>query len=50
MNDKQAHNKLKKIIEENKSYKNSRRIRNEGHEEFNTALNDFKKTEQKRSA
>lgn len=42
MNDKIAHSKLKKIQEENNSYKNSRRSRNEGHKIFSETIRDIK--------
>lgn len=47
MNDKTAHNKLEEINSKRGvgGYKNSRRERNERHEDFNEALNEIKKSQ-----
>lgn len=45
MNDKQAHNKLKKIQESVNSYKNSRRERCNSHKIFSETINEINKTE-----
>lgn len=43
MNDKQAHNKLKKLQSEVNSYRNSRREKNKRLEELNTGIREIQK-------
>lgn len=48
MNDKSAHNKLKDINKQRNTigiggYKDSRRMRCEGHDKFNTAISEINK-------
>ena len=47
MNDKTAHKKLKELTEKNSGYKNSRRERNNNHEDLNKGLTELEKLREK---